>query len=166
MACHPALESWEDSATVLANTVHEWWRSHPHTVLLATGHSFDALEVPAALGLRVLGTARLFPRADALGPVAATAAGRWMFLVRPGAPLRSELDQRLDIIRHGVGSWIPAAPSRLLEGPVRWAVRPEQCAWRLPNAAVVQAMLADALGSVRTPHPTVPRQMSTSRRAA
>ncbi|NMO52981.1 DNA primase [Actinoplanes sp. TBRC 11911] len=164
MACHPALDSWEDTASVFAPTVHEWWRSHPHTVLLATGRTFDALEVPAALGVRVLGGARL--RSLALGPVAVTAAGRWTFLVRPGVPLRPELDRRLDIVRHALGSWIPAPPSRLLEGFVRWAVRPEQCAWHLPDPATIQALLTDALGSVRTPPPTVPRQMSTSRRAA
>jgi hypothetical protein len=164
MTCHPALESWEDSASVFAPAIHDWWRSHPHTVLLATGSAFDALEVPAALGVRVLGTARL--RSLALGPVAVTAAGRWTFLVRPGMPLRSELDQRMDIVRHGLGSWIPAAPSRLLEGFVRWAVGPDQCAWNLPDPAIIQAVLVGALSSVRTPHPTVPRQMSTSRRAA
>jgi hypothetical protein len=163
MTCHPALESWEDSASTAASTVHGWWRSHPHTVLLATGGSFDALEVPAALGLRVLGRARLMGHA---GPVAKTAADRWMFLVRPGVPLRSELDHRVDIVRHGRGSWIPAAPSQMLEGMVRWAVRPEQCAWHLPDATVVQALLADALGSAPTPQLVVPRQMSTSRRAA
>ena len=171
MAAHPAPESWSDAATTEPAAVQAWWRRRPHTVLLATGHRFDALEVPATLGLRVLGTARLHSgvlgagAADARGPVAVTAAGRWMFLVSPGAPLRTELDHRLDIVRHGTGSWIPAAPSRLLEGAVRWAVTPEQCRWRLPDAALVQALLADALGSVGTPQMTVPRQLSTSRRS-
>src|SRR4051794_38178577 len=59
MSGHPALESWEDSATIDPARVRDWWRYRPHTVLLATGARFDALEVPARLGLRVLGTARL-----------------------------------------------------------------------------------------------------------
>src|SRR4051794_29219652 len=59
MTCHPALESWEDSASTDPGRVAEWWRRRPHSVLLATGWKFDALEVPAALGLRVLGAARL-----------------------------------------------------------------------------------------------------------
>jgi hypothetical protein len=172
MAGHPALESWSDSATTDPRQIHEWWRHHPHTVLLATGDRFDALEVPASLGLRVLGTARLLDAAApfagapvARGPVAVTAAGRWMFLVQPGTPLRTELANRLDIVRHGHGSWIPAAPSRLLEGPVRWAVPPERTQWRLPPAEVVQTLLTDALGTVRIAPPTVPRQLSTARRA-
>jgi Bifunctional DNA primase/polymerase, N-terminal len=164
MACHPALESWEDRASADPAQVRAWWRRRAHSVLLVTGRCFDALEVPAALGLRVLGTARLTRRADALGPVAVTAAGRWMFLVAPGVPLRSELDHRLDVVRHGLGSWIPAAPSRMLEGPVRWAVSPEEARWLLPDAEVVQTLLIDALGAVRAPKLTVPRQLSTARR--
>ena len=161
MACHPALESWEDSASTDAGLVAGWWRRRPYSVLLATGGTFDALEVPAVLGERALARGRL-PG----GPVAVTAAGRWMFLVRPGAPLREELDRRLDVVRHGRGSWIPAVPSRMPEGPVRWAVPPERAQWRLPDPDAVQALLVDALGSPSAARPTVPRQMSTARRAA
>ncbi|HEX5201623.1 bifunctional DNA primase/polymerase [Paractinoplanes rhizophilus] len=170
MMCHPALESWEDTASTDPGLVSDWWRRRPYSVLLATGGRLDALEVPAALGLRVLGAARLHRslpgagRADALGPVAVTAAGRWMFLVRPGEPLRSELDHRLDVVRHGCGSWIPAPPSRMLEGPVRWAVPPERTQWRLPAPALVQTLMADALGATPAPRPVVPRQLSTARR--
>nr|WP_296075229.1 bifunctional DNA primase/polymerase [uncultured Actinoplanes sp.] len=160
MTCHPALESWERPL----DSPRTWWRHHPQSVLLVTGGAFDALEVPAFLGLRVLGTTRLHRGVvDASGPVAVTAGGRWMFLVRPGVPLRSEVDHRLDVIRHGEGSWIPAPPSRLLEGRVRWAVTPQECGWRLPDADVVQGLLVDALGSARAPQPTVPRQLSAAR---
>jgi hypothetical protein len=174
MACHPAIESWEDDANADTARVMAWWRHRPHPVLLATGWRFDALEVPAALGLRVLGAIRLHAdihggmRGAVRGPVAVTPSDRWMFLVRPGAPLRSELGDRLDVVRHGRGSWIPAAPSRMPDGPVRWAVSPDQAGWRLPESSAVQAMLVDALGAVacRVALVAVPRQMSTSRRAA
>ena len=183
MACHPAMESWEDEASADAVRVNAWWRRRPHTVLLATGWKFDVLEVPAALGLRALGAARLhadirgLEHEDARGPVAVTPSGRWMFLVRPGAPLRSELDSCLDVVRHGRGSWIPAAPSRMPDGPVRWATSPDRAGWRLPGSATVQAMLVDALAAIgRRPAPArpvgaqlvaaVPRQISTLRRAA
>ena len=172
MTCHPALESWADTADTDPERIAAWWRHHPYAVLLATGWRFDAIEVPRALGLRVLGTSRLHTgalgaeRADACGPVAVTAAGRWMFLVRPGAPLRPELAQRLDIVRHGRGSWIPAPPSRMPEGPVRWAVAPDRTQWGLPEADTVQTLLVDALGTIQAPQLTVPRQMSTARRAA
>ncbi|GAA2626792.1 bifunctional DNA primase/polymerase [Paractinoplanes durhamensis] len=164
MAGHPAMESWEDSASTDPGLVHRWWRHRPYAVLLATGRRFDALEVPASLGLRVFGATRLH-RAGA-GPVAVTAAGRWMFLVRPGLPLRAELDRRMDVVRHGRGSWIPAPPTRMPEGPVRWAVSPEQTQWMLPAPELVQGLLAEAIGTVREPRLIVPRQLSTSRRAA
>jgi Bifunctional DNA primase/polymerase, N-terminal len=174
--CHPALEGWEESATTSVARVIAWWRDRPHTILLATGAAFDVLEVPAALGLRALSTARLHAgvagpgRTDLSGPVAVTPTGRWMFLVRAGARRCGELDERLDVVHHGRGSWIPAAPSRMPEGRVRWAISPEQVGWRLPEAGPVQNMLLDALGALgrrkRPVRAAVPRQVSTARRAA
>src|SRR4051812_48767070 len=40
MGCHPAIESWEDTASADPARVTAWWRRRPHTVLLATGRSF------------------------------------------------------------------------------------------------------------------------------
>ncbi|MEU4427421.1 bifunctional DNA primase/polymerase [Actinoplanes sp. NPDC024001] len=153
--CHPALDTWAESASGDPARITGWWRHRPHAVLLTTGESFDVLEVPAPLARRAHG----------LGPAAVTATGRWMLMVRPGRPLCPELERRLDVIRHGVGSWIPAPPSRMVEGPVRWAVPPEQVGWRLPDAEMVQERIAAALGPVPG-RPIVPRQLSTSRRAA
>ena len=154
--CHPAFDTWATSAGDDPERITTWWRRHPHTVLLTTGTAFDVLEVPAALG-------RLGP---ATGPVAVTAAGRWMFLVRPGGPLRPELERRVDVVRHGSGSWIPAPPSRLAEGPVRWEVPPGRSSWHLPDSDEVQARLAAGLGAERPGPALVPRQVSASRRAA
>ncbi|MDI6098114.1 bifunctional DNA primase/polymerase [Actinoplanes sp. NEAU-A12] len=155
--CHPVLDTWAASAGDDPARITAWWRRHPHTVLLTTGTAFDVLEVPASMG-------RLGPE---IGPVAVTAAGRWMFLVRPGSPLRPELEHRLDVVQHGSGSWIPAPPSRMIEGPVRWEVPPSRSQWRLPSSEEVQAKLAAGLGSGRPAGPILlPRQISTSRRAA
>jgi hypothetical protein len=53
------------------------------------------------------------------------------------------------------------------DGPVRWAVSPDRAQWHLPDPARVQSMLVDALDAIgRRPVVCVPRQMSTSRRAA
>ncbi|MFC4105643.1 bifunctional DNA primase/polymerase [Micromonospora zhanjiangensis] len=157
--CHPALTDWERSATADPARIAAWWRSRPHGVLLATGRAFDAIEVPAHLGQRVVDVTRW---ATALvgpggcpgrGPVAVTPTGRWIFLVRPGDPLRPELDRCLFIVRHGLGSWIPAPPTRLPEGPVRWATAPEETRWRLPDPYAVQELLVDALHAT---NPAVP----------
>ncbi|WP_229072301.1 bifunctional DNA primase/polymerase [Actinoplanes sp. DH11] len=154
-ACHPALDAWAAAATVDPGRIARWWRRQAHTVLLPTGSRFDVLEVPAALGRQL----------PALGPVAVTAAGRWMLLVGPGRPLRPELENRIDVVRHGIGSWIPAPPNRLLDGPIRWTVAPEQVDWRMPDAERVQELLVVAAGPAPG-RPLIPRQLSTSRRAA
>ncbi|MFC3988558.1 bifunctional DNA primase/polymerase [Actinoplanes siamensis] len=158
--CHPAVDSVAESASTDPGQVAGWWRRRPHNVLLTTGAAFDVLEVPAMLGRPVADQ-----DAGRSGPVAVTAAGRWMFLVRPGCPLRAELDMRLDVVRHGTGSWIPAPPSRMAEGPVRWVVTPGQVDWSLPDPEQVQERLAAAARRAPRP-PVVPRQVSTTRRAA
>jgi hypothetical protein len=160
MSCHPAQESWQDDQGTDGARVASWWRHRAHTVLLSTGRAFDVIEVPGSIG-RIAETA-------ARGPVAVTPAGRWMFLVRPGLGLRAELDNRWDVVRHGRGSWVPAAPSRMPDGPVRWAVDPDEVGWRLPDPVTVQAVLVDALGvrPAERPVAVIPRQLSTARRAA
>jgi hypothetical protein len=95
--------------------------------------------------MRVLGASRLGAD-DLRGPVAVTPTGRWMFLVRPGDPLRPELEGSLDVVRHGHGSWIPTPPTRTVEGRVQWSVSPEQVRWLLPESSAVQDMLVAALG--------------------
>ncbi|GGK88207.1 DNA primase [Mangrovihabitans endophyticus] len=147
---------------------------HPHALLLPTGLTFDAIEVPSPLGLRALGRARL--RAGLLGdvaargPVASTPSGRWMFLTQPGVPLRPELRRVSAVALHGSNSWIPAPPSRVPGGMVRWMVAPELTGWRLPTAVAVQTLLIDALATLGTAtrnpgRPMIPRQLSTTRRA-
>lgn len=162
--CHPALEDWECSATADPARVAAWWLGRPHAVLLATGRTFDVIEVPAYLGQRILDATRPCGRAglpgEGRGPVSVTPSGRWMFLVRPGEPLRPELDQCLYVVKHSVGSWIPAPPTRLPEGVVRWAVPPEETRWRFPDSYAVQEMLVDALRAVT---PAVPASLVTAR---
>jgi hypothetical protein len=159
MRCHPATESWEDDAAADPARVALWWRHRPHAVLLTTGWAFDAIEVPATLGRRAMSGGAV------PGPVVVTPDGQWVFLVRPGRPLCSELDARPEVIRHGRGSWIPAAPSRTPAGPVRWAVSPEQVRWRPADPGTVQTLLLRALDAVPRRAAVVPRQLSTARRA-
>jgi hypothetical protein len=138
---------------------HGWTvELHGELVLVSTGSTLDAIEVPPGLGAAVR-------KRDPDGPVAVTAAGRAIFLVRPGSPLRPELERRLDVVRHGPGSWVAVAPSRLPEGTMRWAIAPARIGWRLPAADDVQRLLVDALDSRPVIRPSVPRQLSTSRRA-
>jgi hypothetical protein len=182
--CHPALEDWEQAATTDPARIANWWQHRPHALLLATGRAFDVIEVPAYLGRHVLDAIRPDPRPTgparsvrdgrshgrgrgrSRAPVAVTPAGRWMFLVRPGDPLRPELDQCLYVVRHGLGSWIPAPPTRLPEGPVRWAVSPEETRWQLPESYAMQGLLIDALRALSPglPSSVLPGQLPLPRR--
>jgi hypothetical protein len=138
VACHPDWGNWEPTATRDPAWVAALWAFRPRAILLATGRAFDVLEVPAGVGAGA-------GRGALRGPVAVTAAGRWMFLVLAGGRLRPELADRPDVVLHGRGSWIPAPPTLTTEGRVRWLVDPEEVSWRLPDPQTVQALLARAL---------------------
>jgi hypothetical protein len=78
-------------------------------------------------------------------PIAATPTGRWLFLTEPGGSLHGALAEREDVVLHGPGSWIPLPPSAFLHGIVHWRVRPEVCAWDLPDSQVVQDAMTRAV---------------------
>jgi hypothetical protein len=78
-------------------------------------------------------------------PIVATPAGKWMFLTKTGRPLRRELARDEQVTLHGAGSYVPLPPSPFEHGVVHWRVKPEICGWRLPESAVVQEALVDAL---------------------
>ena len=170
VGCHPALENWEHAASADPARVATWWRQPPARG--AAGHRpglrrAGGARPPRPARARTRAARRRPARAPALrGPVAVTPTGRWMFLVRPGDPLRPELEHCFDVVRHGLGSWIPAPPSRLPEGPVRWAVAPEQARWRLPDSYAVQSMLVDALRCRRGAAPRRPAPRAACRSPA
>lgn len=150
VGCHPALERWEDAASHDTRLVAAWWRRTLYTVLLPTGRTFDVLEVPAHLGaLATRGPAR----EEILGPVAITASGRWMLFVRPGQPLRPELEEHLGVVLHGERSWVPAPPTGQPGARVRWEVSPTEVDWRLPHSYAVQRELVDVLTAMNPPQP-------------
>jgi hypothetical protein len=146
VACHPALGGWETMPRLPVQAVTEWWRVHPYTVLLASGHAFDVLEVPAVLGrAALLGNGFVAAR----GPVAVTPGDRWMFFVRPGHGLLPELVQHQDVVLHGLGSWVPAPPSPQFGGRIRWESAPEEHNWRPAEPYAVQRLMLDAIGTGR-----------------
>jgi hypothetical protein len=145
VACHPAVDSWEKAASTDPTDVDIWWERMPYSVLLATGHAFDVIEVPTRIGLPA-------SRAAVLGPVAVAPAGRWMFLVEPGDGLLPALAEQTDVVQHSGGSWIPAPPTRTLDGRIRWEIPPAVTEWRLPHPYTVQrALLAHLRPAARIP---------------
>jgi hypothetical protein len=152
VACHPIapVAVTRDPAAVRA-----WWRHGAWSVLLATGSAFDAVDLPAGLGTRLLGAAPP-------GPVLATPDGRWLFLVRSGDPLRPELAAHADIVLHAAGSWVAAPPTPFVAGRKRWVVAPRQVGWRLPGTYELQRAVLPLVTRTRT----VARTVTVSRHAA
>jgi len=143
IACHPALPDWERAATNDTDRITDWWRHQDHGVLLATGRSFDVLEIAGRAGRRVARAVR--------GPIAVAPGLRWMFLVRAGVALAGELAEHPSVVLHRGGSWIPAPPTPLPDGRVRWVRTPESCDWRLPGVDEVQPAALAALTYDRQP---------------
>lgn len=149
-SCHPLLDDWEAQSSTFAAQLDDWWSERPHALLLPTGHAFDVIEVPAILGARAVcgpptGPGGATSAGRVRGPVAVTAGGRWMFLMRSGGMLAPELDHRVDVVCHSLGSWIPAPPTVLPEGPLRWQVSPQRIGWQLPDPEELQLALIQAL---------------------
>src|ERR1700730_12548710 len=144
VACHAAVGKWRPAGSYESADVDDWLARSAFSVLLATGYTFDVIEVPARVGAPAA-------RSATLGPVAVAPTGRWMFLVEPGDCLRPELSTQLDVVLHGPGSWIPAPPTRTPGGRIRWEVHPAVTSWQLPNPYAVQKVLVSCLGPATSP---------------
>jgi len=153
-SCHPALAHWDEDATSDTEQIEEWWQDAPYSLLLATGHGIEVIEVPSLLGARavcgpVTGPGRPSVTGSLRGPVAVTPQDRWMFFVRTGRgrtpQLRPELSRREDVLCHSGASWVPLPPTRLRSGPVRWEVSPDDVGWRLPTSDQAQHALVTAM---------------------
>ncbi|WP_425412485.1 bifunctional DNA primase/polymerase [Lentzea jiangxiensis] len=141
----PVHRDWVDRIGTSPDQVATWWAGRSYSLLVATGHVVDAIEVGTALGRRAAVALR------SIGvpvPIAATPSGRWMFLVKSGSTLNSELAGNSDVHHYAKGEYIPLPPTTMAHGVVHWRVKPQVCGWNLPDAHVVQDALVEA---VRTP---------------
>jgi Bifunctional DNA primase/polymerase, N-terminal len=144
---HPVHEDWQDRIGTAPEQVATWWSGHPYSVLLATGVTLDAIEVPGHLGRAA---ARELRAVGLPVPIIATPDDRWTFLVDAGQPLARTLAELPDVVHHTAGSYVPLPPTPLRHGVVHWRVRPEVCGWQMPTSSVVQDALLDALARGRT----------------
>jgi hypothetical protein len=121
--------------------IANWWQRADYGVLLATGHTFDVLEVAGPVGR---GMAR-----EVRGPVAVAPNNnephRWMFLMQGGADLMPALAERSSVVVHRAGSWIPAPPTLLPTGAVRWVTKPGEYGWEPADPVRVQRTAARLL---------------------
>lgn len=151
---HPTRADWPAQASGNTAAVRRMWHKTPHaSVLLPTGRTFDALDVPETAGFLAL--ARLERMELPVGPVISTPARRMVFLVLPGARIKVPallrglgwLPESLDLSARGDGDWVPAPPTRMGSGgPVRWVREPTELNRWLPDAEELLSQLAYACG--------------------
>jgi hypothetical protein len=133
------------------------WSKQPNaSILLPTGRTFDAIDVPETAGFLAL--ARMERMELTLGPVTCTPDRRMHFFVLPGAATKvPDLVRRLgwppaslDLVTLGEGSYVAAPPTRFgSRGAVQWACRPTPANRWLPDAEELISPLAYACGRDR-----------------
>jgi bifunctional DNA primase/polymerase-like protein len=138
----PVHADWQQRIGTKPEQVATWWTGRPYSLLLATGVTLDAIEVPGHLGR---GAARMLRAVGLPVPIMATPDDRWMFLVNTGQKLARSLVEHGDVVLHQKDSWVPLPPTPAQHGVVHWRVRPEVCGWQMPTSNLVQDALMDAI---------------------
>ncbi|MFI8963816.1 bifunctional DNA primase/polymerase [Streptomyces sp. NPDC053493] len=151
---HPARPDWSTQATGSAVGARRMWSKQPKaSILLPTGRTFDAIEVPETAGFLAL--ARMERMELTLGPVTRTPDRRMFFFVLPGAATKvPDLVRKLgwppaalDLVTRGEGHYVVAPPTRVGgSGAVQWARQPTAVNRWLPDAEELISPLAYACG--------------------
>ena len=154
---HPARDDWATQATGSATVARGQWSKHPTaSILLPTGRTFDAIDVPETAGFLAL--ARMERMELTLGPVTLTPDRRMRFFVLPGASVKvPDLVRKLgwqpdslDLVALGEGAYVAAPPTRYgARGAVQWVRQPTAENRWLPDAEGLVSPLAYACGRDR-----------------
>ncbi|MFE2087873.1 bifunctional DNA primase/polymerase [Streptomyces sp. NPDC057580] len=151
---HPTRPDWATRSTGSGAAARRMWSQQPGaSVLLPTGRTFDAIDVPESAGFLAL--ARMERMNLPLGPVTCTPDRRMLFFVLPGAAAKvDDLVRRLGwsataigLLGRGEGHYVVGPPTRIGgRGAVQWARRPTPANRWLPDAEEVISPLAYACG--------------------
>ncbi|GAA3001693.1 bifunctional DNA primase/polymerase [Streptomyces fulvorobeus] len=149
---HPLRADWAGQATGSAAAARRLWSRQPtSSILLPTGRTFDAIDVPESAGCLAL--ARMERMALPLGPVTSTPDRRMLFFVLPGAAAKTpglvrHLGWNADaigLVSRGDGHYVAGPPTRVGgRGAVQWARRPTPANRWLPDAEELISPLAYA----------------------
>jgi hypothetical protein len=154
---HPAREDWAAHATGSATVARRMWQKQQSaSILLPTGRTFDAVDVPESAGFLAL--ARMQRMGLTPGPVALAPDRRMRFFVLPGAEAKAPdlvrrlgwAPQALDLAVLGEGAYVVAPPTRCgTWGAVQWACRPSAANRWLPDVEELIPALVYACGRDR-----------------
>jgi len=114
---HGVKDATTNRARILA-----WWTRHPQANIgLATGHTFDVLDVDGPTGAQAIGQLAAAHGLASSGPLVRTGGGGWHFYLTPtglGNIHPRDLEQ---VDWRGRGGYVVAPPSRHASGyPYRW----------------------------------------------
>ncbi|MDV9190209.1 bifunctional DNA primase/polymerase [Streptomyces sp. SR27] len=151
---HAVRPDWSTQATGSGVGARRMWSKQPKaSILLPTGRTFDAIEVPESAGFLAL--ARMERMELTLGPVTCTPDRRMYFFVLPGAATKVPdmvrklgwVPASIDLTTRGEGHYVAAPPTRVGGcGAVQWARRPTPANRWLPDAEELISALAYACG--------------------
>jgi Bifunctional DNA primase/polymerase, N-terminal len=100
-----------------------WWTRHPSANIgLATGHTFDVLDIDGPTGAQAIRTLAATHGLESSGPLARTGGGGWHYYLAPTG-LGSASPAGLEHVDwRGWGGYVVAPPSRHASGhPYQWA---------------------------------------------
>lgn len=123
-------------------TAFDWWSDQPYGIGCRLGEQFDALEIPADLGARLIDRLRR-NHVPNPGVIDMPGRDRWLFLVTPGTRRIMELTQHPQVQLYTTGSWIPLPPTRIHGGEVRWVSQPDRD--HLTHSLILQWMVRKTL---------------------
>ncbi|WP_320781320.1 bifunctional DNA primase/polymerase [Streptomyces sp. CRN 30] len=154
---HPARADWASQATGSATVARRMWQKQPTaSILLPTGRTFDAIDVPETAGFLALARMRRMELTP--GPVTLTPDRRMRFFVLPGAEAKvPDLVRKLgwspsalDLTSLGEGEYVAGPPTRYgSRGAVQWACPPTVSNRWLPDSEELISALAYACGRDR-----------------
>jgi hypothetical protein len=115
---HGVKDATTNRARVLA-----WWTNHPlANIGLATGHTFDVLDVDGPRGAAAVRTLAATHGLVSSGPLVRTGGGGWHFYLTPTGLGNANPQDLARVNWRGRGGYVVAPPSRHRSGhPYQWA---------------------------------------------
>jgi hypothetical protein len=115
---HGVKEATTNRARVLA-----WWTRHPQANIgLATGHTFDVLDVDGPAGEHAIHTLAATHGLHSAGPLVRTGGGGWHYYLAPTGLGNARPADLARVDWRGRGGYVVAPPSRHASGyPYQWA---------------------------------------------
>jgi hypothetical protein len=149
LAPHGVKDATCNRARILA-----WWTRHPYANIgLATGHTFDVLDVDGPTGAHAIRTLAATHGLVSSGPLVRTGGGGWHFYVAPTGLGNVRPADLAHVDWRGWGGYVVAPPSRHASGrPYQWSTG-RDLDTPLAKAPAVLVGRLERRPPQRSPHP-------------